>query len=95
MKTRLLRLLSAPLLAMSLLLSVFGAPARATTDQQLAEEMALHLEDVLLHQGRRPAAGQAGRRASQSISIIINASRAEVFEAYSNFNNHIERQPGA
>ncbi|WP_062431827.1 hypothetical protein [Herbidospora daliensis] len=91
MKTRLLRFLSAPLLAVSLVLSVFGAPARATTDP-LAQEWLTTWNTYKFTQVADPL--PAGRsRASQSISIVINAPRAQVFAAYSNFNNHIGANP--
>ncbi|WP_459801306.1 SRPBCC family protein [Herbidospora sp. RD11066] len=76
---------------MSLLLSVFGAPARATTDP-LAQEWLDTWNTYKFTQVANPL--PAGRsRASQSISITINAPRAEVFAKYSNFNNHIGANP--
>lgn len=77
---------------MSLLLSVFGAPARAATDQQLAEEWLSTWKTYCFTKVANPLP-EGRARASQSISITINASRAEVFEAYSNFNNHIGANP--
>ncbi len=92
MKTRLLRFLSAPLLAISLVLSVFGAPARAATDLELAQEWLTTWNTYKFTQVANPLP-EGRSRASQSISIVINAPRSQVFWAYSNFNNHIGANP--
>ncbi|GAA0969483.1 hypothetical protein GCM10009555_016700 [Acrocarpospora macrocephala] len=92
MNTRLLRLLSAPLLALSLVLSVMGTAAQADTDAQLAQQWQYAWNTYKFYQVADPLPDGRARK-SQSISIVINAPRTRVFKAYSNFENHIGANP--
>ncbi|GAA1019818.1 hypothetical protein Aple_061290 [Acrocarpospora pleiomorpha] len=85
-------MLSAPLLALSLVLSVMGAPARADTDAQLAREWQYAWNFYKFYQVADPLPDGRARK-SQSISIVINAPRTRVFKAYSDFEHHIGANP--
>ncbi|WP_062435340.1 SRPBCC family protein [Herbidospora daliensis] len=94
MRKKPFRLLSAPLLALAMVLSVMSSPARADSDPLVAVQWELarttyNLIEALNHPN--PALGRAAR--SQSISVDIAAPRDEVFGIYSNFENHIGANP--
>ncbi|TKK88745.1 hypothetical protein FDA94_11675 [Herbidospora galbida] len=94
MRKKPFRLLSAPLLALTMVLSVMSSPARADSDPLIALQWELArttytLVEALNHP--HPALGRAAR--SQSISVDIAAPRYEVFAIYSNFENHIGANP--
>jgi hypothetical protein len=92
MKMRLPRLLGAPLLALSLVLSVMSTSAQADTDAQLALQWHFAWNNYKFGQVLNPLPPDRARR-SQSISIVIDAPRARVLKAYSNFENHIGANP--
>ncbi|GAA0425170.1 hypothetical protein Acor_82870 [Acrocarpospora corrugata] len=80
------------MLALSLVISAMGTPARAETDAQLALQWLQTWNTYRFTQVADPLpAGRA--RKSQSISIVINAPRAHVFNAYSDFQHHIGANP--
>ncbi|WP_204045476.1 hypothetical protein [Acrocarpospora phusangensis] len=89
---RIPRLLGAPLIAMSLVLSFMSTAARADTDAELAQEWQYAWNTYKFGQVADPLPEGRARK-SQSISIIINAQRPRVFKAYSNFENHIGANP--
>ncbi|WP_308169944.1 SRPBCC family protein [Acrocarpospora catenulata] len=74
------------------MLSVMGTPARAESDAELARQWQYAWNCYKFGQVADPLpVGRA--RKSQSISIVINAPRAGVFKAYSDFENHIGANP--
>jgi uncharacterized membrane protein len=91
---KLLRVLAAQMFATAFVLAAVAGPARADTpptDAELAAEWQEAWDTHKFYKNVPPAPGSGVSRASQSISIEINAPAQQVFKKYSDFNNHIGR----
>jgi hypothetical protein len=87
---KLLRFLTAPVVAMALLLTGLSSPARAETDAQLAASWQLAWDTYRFYEILTAPLPWTGRsQVNRDIAIDINAPIAHVFDAYSNINNHI------
>ena len=92
--TKLLRLLAAPLVAAVTLLAAVASPAHADeppSDADLARQWQEAWDTHKFYLNIPPAPGSGKSRAHRSISIDINAPIGRVFDAYSDFTNHIGR----
>src|SRR5690606_31571350 len=92
--TKLLRLLAAPLVAAVTLLAAVATPAHADeppSDADLARQWQEAWDTHKFYLNIPPAPGSGKSRAHRSISIDINAPIGRVFDAYSDFTNHIGR----
>jgi len=92
--TKLLRVLAAQLVAVVAVLATFAAPAHADeppTDAELAQQWQEAWDTHKFYLNIPPAPGSGKSRATQSISIDINAPIGHVFDVYSDFNHHIGR----
>ncbi len=91
---KLLRVFAVQMFAAAFVLSAVAGPAHADplpTDPVLAAEWQDAWDTHHFTVNVPPAPGSGMSRASQSISIVINAPAQQVFDKYSDFRNHIGR----
>ncbi|WP_214416605.1 hypothetical protein [Sphaerisporangium fuscum] len=93
---KLIRLLAAPLVAATVILTAMSAPAGADTtetDAELAAQWQAAWDTYKFYDTTPPAPDSGRSRAVREISITIDAPIGKVFPAYSNINNHLGRAP--
>ncbi|MEU4830891.1 SRPBCC family protein [Streptosporangium sp. NPDC023615] len=91
---RLLRLLVAPLSAALLLLTVLPAPAQAETDPLAAARWQAAWDTYRFYECLTAPLPITGRsRVERDISIDIDAPAEQVFDAYSDIENHLGIHP--
>jgi hypothetical protein len=92
--SRVLRLLTAPLFAAALLLTVVSTPARADTDPVLAAQWQIAWDTYHFYEHLTAPLPVNGRTAqTRDLSIDINAPIDHVFAAYSDINHHLGIHP--
>jgi uncharacterized membrane protein len=92
---KLLRLLAAPFVAATVIVTALSVPASADTvetDAEIAAQWQTAWDTYKFYDVSPPPLPESGRsRAKSSISVEIDAPINHVFAAYSNINNHIGR----
>ncbi|WP_424534020.1 hypothetical protein ACOZ38_27340 [Sphaerisporangium viridialbum] len=91
---KLLRALVVPLLAAGFVLTGFTGPVRAdapVSDAELALHWQTAWDTYRFYDTAPPVPGSGRSRDTTQISVVINAPVRQVFEKYSNINNHIGR----
>ncbi|MEU6415457.1 hypothetical protein [Microbispora sp. NPDC046933] len=97
---KILRVVAAPMFAAAFVLAALSAPANADTtadttesDAEIAQEWQTVWDTYHFTDTTPPAPGSGRSRVTNSISVDINAPAAPVFGKYSDFNNHIGKNP--
>ncbi|WP_182909972.1 SRPBCC family protein [Microbispora sp. H13382] len=97
---KILRIAAAPMFAAAFLLATLSAPANADTttgttesDAEIAQEWQTAWDTYKFSDTTPPAPGSGRSRATNSISVDIDAPMPGTFYKYSDFNNHLGRNP--
>ncbi|XVQ86921.1 hypothetical protein ACQP2K_05725 [Microbispora siamensis] len=97
---KILRVAAAPMFAAAFVLAALSAPANADTtagttesDAEIAQEWQTVWDTYHFTDTTPPAPGSGRSRVTNSISVVINRPTVPVFRKYSDFNNHIGKNP--
>ncbi|OPG01850.1 hypothetical protein [Microbispora sp. GKU 823] len=95
-----LRVAAAPMFAAAFVLAALSAPANADTtdgttesDAEIAQEWQTAWDTYHFTDTTPPAPGSGRSRVTNSISVDIDAPMPSTFYKYSDFNNHIGKNP--